>query len=113
MNGQKQPTHCVICGAPLVRVGFKRSFVLVCDNWRCGKYRQPQYIESIGAAELPFMTKRGKYIFRERERASGKNIRKRERYQYARDHGLPSTMAGAICGNSMRYINDQIALFEH
>lgn len=110
------PTHCAMCGSPLIRINFRKGFVLVCDNWPCYKYRAPQYTELTEAPILPFMTKRGKYIFRERKDPNKNPVilhRRRERYHYARDHGLPSVLAGAICGNSYKYIDGQIALFTH
>jgi hypothetical protein len=115
MNDQatNKPTHCAVCGSPLARINFKRGFILVCDNWYCRKYKEPQYSEAGEGPELPFKTKRGKYIFRASAKSSSdKNTRKREHYQYCRDHGLPSVLSGAICGNSLAYIDGQIALYQ-
>jgi hypothetical protein len=112
-QSKNKPTHCAVCGSPLARINLKRGFILVCDNWHCRKYKEPQYTEVTEAPEMPFMTKRGKYIFRANARApSDKNARKRERYQYCRDHNLPSALAGAICGNSLAYIDAQITLHQ-
>jgi hypothetical protein len=33
---------CPNCNEPLIEIEFKDGFQIVCDNWRCYLYRQPQ-----------------------------------------------------------------------
>ena len=46
--GGRQPrpaspaAKCYMCREALIEIEFKGHFVLVCDNWRCPVFRQPQ-----------------------------------------------------------------------
>ena len=48
-NGESQPrrlasppANCTVCGEPLIEMEFTKGFVVVCDNWKCYLFRQPQ-----------------------------------------------------------------------
>ena len=36
------PANCRLCGEPLIESEFPKHFVLMCDNYHCYMFRQPQ-----------------------------------------------------------------------
>jgi hypothetical protein len=36
------PANCTACGEPLIEMEFSKGFELVCDNYKCYMFRQPQ-----------------------------------------------------------------------
>ncbi|MBV6343213.1 hypothetical protein [Candidatus Magnetobacterium casense] len=95
------PVQCTECGEPLIEMEFTRGFHLVCDNWRCRLFRQPQVCRTKNpGGDTPIQRWDARYP----QRYEQYKTQKRENYRLLVENGIPPIEARAMTSNKQTRI---------